>query len=334
MIPAGVSVAHNEAMPKPRKRLVSLSVTPYYHCISRCVRRAYLCGVDTTYGYDYEHRRQWIVSRMELLASVFAIDLCAYAVMSNHYHVVVRMDIERCKALSNREVAKHWLSLFKAPELVKRWLRGELLHRAEMFVVEALLGLWRRRLCDLSWFMRCLNEHIARRANEEDHCTGRFWEGRFKSQALLDERALLSCMAYVDLNPIRAGIAQTPETSDYTSIQQRISQPSNHHLLSFRNATSTNNDIPYAHSDYLQLVDWAGRAIRTNDKGVISEAIPPILERLNVAYEPLIKFLANKQLEPVNALGPASRIRDMAASLGMKFLRGVSLGKQLYPEPG
>jgi len=67
-----------------------------------------------------------------------------------------------------------------------------------------------------------LNEYISKRANIEDNCTGHFWESRFKSQALLDERALLTCMAYVDLNPIRACMAKTPETSEYTSIQERI----------------------------------------------------------------------------------------------------------------
>ena len=334
MIPTGGAGAHTQSMPKPRKRLVSLSTTPYYHCISRCVRRAYLCGVDISSGYNYQHRRQWVVQRLDLLCSVFAVDLCAYAVMSNHYHIVVRMDKQRCTALSNREVAQHWLSLFKAPELVKRWMRGEILNKAELFVVDTLLALWRRRLCDLSWFMRCLNEYIARKANEEDHCTGRFWEGRFKSQALLDKRALLSCMAYVDLNPIRAAIAQTPETSNYTSIQQRINRPNTHHLMPFKDQNHSNCTIPYSHRDYLQLVDWAGRAISADKKGVIPEAMPPILERLGMASEPLIRYLANKQQEPVNALGPASRLRDMAASLGMKFLRGVSLGKQLYPEPG
>ncbi|WP_133511163.1 hypothetical protein [Candidatus Thiosymbion oneisti] len=81
---------------------------------------------------------------------------------------------------------------------------------------------YRARLHDLSWFMRTLNEHIARRANAEDGVKGRFWEGRFKSQALLDEKALPAAMAYVDLNPVRAGLAETPEASDYTSIQERI----------------------------------------------------------------------------------------------------------------
>ena len=164
-------------MPQPRNRQVSLKDTPYYHCISRCVRRAFLTELELEYVND-------------------------------------------------------------------------------------LFATWRHRLCDLSWFMRCLNEPIARMANAEDHCTGRFWEGRFKSQALLDARALLACMAYVDLNPIRAAMASTPEQSDCTSIQERILHPEYSCLRPF--AEQDDVGIPYCLKDYLELVDWEGREIKHN----------------------------------------------------------------------
>ena len=91
-------------MPRPRKCLISLSDTPYYHCVSRCVRRAYLCGEDTVSGRSYEHRRQWVEDRLMLLAEVFCVDVCAFAVMSNHTHVVLRINKQKADALSIKEI--------------------------------------------------------------------------------------------------------------------------------------------------------------------------------------------------------------------------------------
>ncbi len=145
--------------------------------------------------------------------------------MSNHYHIVLKVDRERARALTDDEVLARWSRIFTGPPLVQRYLDPNLrpaMDAAELDRVREYAALYRERLSDLSWYMRVLNEGIARKANQEDGLKGRFWEGRFKSQALLDEQALLAAMAYVDLNPIRAGIADTPERSDYTSLQARL----------------------------------------------------------------------------------------------------------------
>ena len=317
-------------MPKARYRQVSVDNTPYYHCISRCVRRAFLCGSDPVSGYDFEHRRQWIVDRIKLLCSVFAVDLCAYAIMSNHYHIVVRINSEQVAEWSDEEVAKRWMKIFRGPLLMSQYLGNTDLTRTEQQRVEALFATWRERLCDLSWFMRCINEPIARMANREDHCSGRFWEGRFKSQALLDERALLACMAYVDLNPIRAAMAKTPEQSDYTSIQERINQPDNASLMAFDNKADT--AIPYNLKDYLELVDWGGREIKNNKRGYIPVHAPPILIRLKMDAAPVLDYLAKDDLPGFAALGPVSALKAFATSLGQKFIKGHAFANRLYPE--
>src|SRR5690606_36167965 len=211
-------------MTRARSTLISLSETPWYHVISRCVRRAYLCGADVHSGQCFEHRRGWIVERVKQLAGVFAIDIAAYAVMSNHYHLVVRVDAQRARGWSDDEVLSRWTKLFVGPEIVRRRLHAgdnDWDANSKRLLADYVEE-YRERLHDLSWFARVLNESIARKANAEDEVTGRFWDGRFKTQALLDHQAVLTAMAYVDLNPIRANIAATPETSGYTSVAERI----------------------------------------------------------------------------------------------------------------
>jgi len=317
-------------MPEPRYRQISVEDTPYYHCISRCVRRAFLCGSDPLTGFDFKHRRQWIVDRIKLLCSVFSVDLCAYAIMSNHYHIVVRINADEVKQWSDEEVARRWMMIFSGPLLMRLYLTNANMTSTELKCVADLLATWRERLCDLSWFMRCINEPIARMANREDHCSGRFWEGRFKSQALLDARAVLACMAYVDLNPIRAAMAKTPETSNYTSIQERIKHPQNSCLRPFTGKEE--NGIPLNLKDYLELVDWGGREIKRNKRGYIPASTPPILARLKMDASPVLDYFAKDDIPSLGALGPVSMLRAFAKSVGRKFIKGHSFGNRLCPE--
>ena len=209
-------------MTRPRKQLISIDDTPYYHITSRCVRRSFLCGVDQHTGENYEHRRQWIVDRIRILSSVFAIDICSYAVMSNNYHVTVKITPKQVEKLSDYEIMLRWLTIFKGTLLVQRYRSGEQLSEPERNAVSDTIPVYRTRLGDISWFMYCLNHPIAVQANKEDNCKGHFFEARFDSKSLDSFESLITCMAYVDLNPIRAGMATTPENSDYTSIQERI----------------------------------------------------------------------------------------------------------------
>jgi REP element-mobilizing transposase RayT len=294
-------------MTLPRKQLIAVEDTPYYHIVSRCVRRSFLCGTDKQTGQNYEHRRQWIEDRIRILSSIFAIDICSYAVMSNHLHIVVKLVPVQSDEWDETDVLKHWTSLFKGPFLVQKFMSGAQLDKAERAVLSTLIEQYRERLSNLGWFMKCLNEPIARQANKEDNCTGHFWEARYKSQALLTEEALLSCMAYVDLNPIRAKMSNTPEQSDHTSIKERIVPCFNLQqaiqqqlqqqilqqfdlplkpLLNFEGNTTkeTQTGILFSLTEYLQLVDDTGRMIRPDKCGAIPEQTAPILERLAISH--------------------------------------------------
>ena len=182
-----------------------------------------MCGDDPLSGKNYDHRKEWIRRRLEFLAANFAVDILGYAALSNHMHVVLRNRPDLAAQWSDEEVARRWWNLFPARKDEEgRPARPEPHELAMLQADEDALAEKRRRLSSISWLMRCLAEPIARRANRQDRCTGRFWDGRYKCQRLLDEAALLACSVYVDLNPIRAGAAATPETSRFTSAYDRI----------------------------------------------------------------------------------------------------------------
>ncbi len=317
-------------MPTPRKNQIDLSVTPYYHCINRCVRRAFLCGEDKQTGQSYEHRRGWIADKIKALAQTFAIDVAAYAVMNNHYHIVLRVDQAMAESWNSIEVIKKWTALFSQPVIISRFLKGECTSSAELKVVDEIIEEWRSRLMNISWFMRILNEYIARESNKEDKVTGRFWEGRFKSQALLDEQAVIACMAYVDLNPIRADMAKTPEKSDYTSIQERIQQAMKKEpcsLLCFSDKAThkvqKEKSIPFEHNDYLALVDWSGRAILQNKRGSIPENTPPILARLGIDEKDWLNHIRYFERQFPTVAGNIEKFRQLAEQTSRKWIKGM-----------
>lgn len=323
-----------------RRQQVNLDATPYYHCISRCVRRAYLCGNDPFSGQNYDHRKGWIINQIKCLGDVFAIDICSYAILDNHYHLVLRVNREQAEAWTEKAVIERWMALYRAPLIIERFTQGDALGPAELSAVSDIVTLWRTRLQDISWLMRGLNEKIARLANAEDQCKGRFWEGRFKSQALLDESAILACMMYVDLNPIRAGLAQSLVQSDYTSVQQRIQEHQDsvstaHNrptLLPFAvpgQGTET-SVIPFQFNDYLQLIDWTGRVIREDKKGAIPEHIQPILSLLDINPQEWTATVRHFGRRFFHAVGPVEAMRAWGRQINRLWLHGLSGSRRFY----
>lgn len=295
-----------------RSQQISLEHTCYYHCVSRCVRRAFLCGKDPVTGKDFSRRRQWIERRLARLVSVFAIDLLAYAVMNNHYHLVLRVNPEKAGDWRPEEVIERWRELFRVPD--------------GLDTDSAPIELWRERLSSLSWFMRCLNEPIARRANAEDNCTGRFWEGRFKCQALLDEAAVLRCMAYVDLNPLRAGLTKIPERAHYTSLNARTTG-CDRHLLPLESGGS--NMLSISLRDYLKLIDWSGRLVRLGKRASIPADTPVILQRLNIDGAAWRFDMRNYGRWYYRAVGCAHTVKAYCKHVGQQRLIHAIAGGQV-----
>ena len=307
----------------PRRRQICLSETCYYHCISRCVRRAYLCGIDALSGRSYQHRRGWLERQLLAQSQAFCIDLVGYAIMSNHYHVIVKVNLELATSLSDEEILAHWQMLYRLNPLMTRFQEGEVLTNTEMEIVKTEINRMRQVLTSISRFMGYVNERIARKANKEDDCKGRFWEGRFRSQALLDDTALLQCMAYVDLNPVRAGISQNPIRSDYTSIKRRLAGGYSG-LLRFRSnepdvTTDHYQHLPFRLDDYLELLDWSGRIIREDKPGAIPENVPPLIDQIGVAPVRWQTVMKPPVAWHQKALGSATHIKKYCQAIGQRW---------------
>ncbi len=317
-----------------------------YHCCVRCVRRAFLYGYDAVTNQDNSHRKTWILDRMRFLAGIFAIDVCAYAILANHYHNILRTRPDIAAGWSDWEVASRWLQLCPRKQGVKKKPLPSLEDQIRAILaspgrVEQL----RKRLCSLSWFMGRLNEFIARAANAEDKVKGRFWESRFKCQALLDDIAVIAGMAYVDLNAIRAGLASSLEESDFASIPERIrawqrenqaSTPTSQNTSPETTASanswlcpiSSNSQrrgiLDISETEYFDLVDQSGRIVREGKQGFIHPDLAPVLERIGAKPESWIDTISNFRTKFQLVAGKHSSIKKFADKIGVRWLTGMA----------
>lgn len=335
-----------------------------YHCRTRCVRQAYLCGVDERTGIDYNHRKSWVESRLKFLAAIFEIPIYSFAVMSNHLHVVLRTVPETAAGWSGAQVIEKAFAL--CPHKVSQVLgAGEPVEKlmAKADAHREFVEQWRSRLQDLSWFMRFLNEYIARRANREDGCKGRFWEGRFSCSLLADEGAILACMVYVDLNPVRAGIGEKPEDCRFTSIYNRIVARQSRERIQEQekvqrndaqlveklkrerkiaasdqwlcplNEVCTGRNVPLGlgFENYVELVDFTGRGIR-NGCGAIPLSLAPILDRLDLDQRNWLNTVNRFGSLYWRVAGRLEMLAEEARRVGQRWFRRSRDARNVYRE--
>jgi hypothetical protein len=298
-----------------RSEVFSYAEVAVVHVMTRVVRKSFLIGTDPETGKCYDHRRQWIEVELERLASGFAIDLISYALMSNHFHLVLRSRPDVVETWDDTEVARRWLVACPIRKGASEPTEAEL--NSIRFDADRVQEI-RRRLSDISWWMKLLCQRIAQRANRESEESGCFWSGRFKAVRLLDEAAVLACAAYVDLNPIRAAMVETLELSRFTSAQKRCeamrkeaasaaqatdspvlspdrflapveideqSDPVGPRASTSGHRASDKGFLPMSAVAYLELLDWTARRRVAGKRGATPEATPPILVRLSLTEE-------------------------------------------------
>jgi len=353
-------------MTTARCELVDVSVTRWYHCLSRCVRGGFLMGEG------FEDRKQWIEDRLELLDSAFSVSIGGFAIMDNHLHVLCRLNPDEASGWSDEDVARRWLKVFPPktlklddPKVVRAWVDQQ---TADAKRIQVL----RERLQDLGWFMKSLKEPLSRMANKQDGCRGAFWEARYKSIAILDTEALLATCAYIDLNPLAAGIAETPESSPHTSISQRVGHvreqgkieclkaardgsvagskaagdiEQSHWLVPLEdrrshangnsNANSQANSVregmleTFSLGSYLLLVDYTGRLFR-NGKANMNAGVKEVFERLGTSCEfwsdRIKKMLSSRDLRGSYFAANSEKVVELGGQRGKRALN-------LCPQP-
>ena len=324
-------------MATARKEVILEGAEAVYHCVSKCVRRAYLCGIDPYTGDDHTHRKEWIKSRIRELASVFAVEVSAYAIMSNHFHIILRTRPDMAEDWPDREVAERWLKLFSKsrpveddktpPQSEVKLLIGDPERMREL----------RQRISSLSWFMRSLNEYVSRRANQEDECKGRFWEGRFTCQTLLDESAVLACMAFVDLNPVRSGLVERLEDIDHTSMQERIelrrdSSGSAAWLCPIGDESPDGGKglLPIMLDQYIALIDWTGKQLRLDKPDTVPDHLAILLERLEINKDRWVETVVNYGRLFHRVAGRPESIANTARQAGITWMAGLTAGRQCF----
>jgi hypothetical protein len=349
-------------MTRARKEIIDESNPGFYHIIVRCVRQAFLCGYDKYSKRNYDHRKVWIRDRLKHLAEIFGVQVYSYAILCNHYHLALRNRPDLVAEWSDEEVAKRWWKLFpkrrKASGEAARPSKEELEELTKDFHVMALA---REKLSSISYFMQLQNQYIARISNVEDGCKGRFFDGRFKCTRLEDVPVIAVCMQYIELNPIRAGMAKSLDESEFTSAFERLmGEKAKRRVQGYERKRRKGEKLTarqkallkgeraklrdsqwlapldeegspfegFEVSEYLAMVEAGGRRVRSGKRGSVPESVPPLLERLDLDAKCWLEVLEGFGRLFFRVAGKGESMAAAAERAGRRSYHGVRAGRR------
>ena len=327
LMPTDIATELRQAfrMASARSLIVQPGQLGHFHCTVRCVQQMFLCGTDRATGTNYQHRRKWIEQRILELTEIFAVSVHSFAVMSNHLHLVLTVDPEQVRSWDDWDVAKRGVALYRrAHENDDKRHARALVWRD---IPEQIAKL-RRRLGSLSEFMKALNEYTVKAANKEAGRKGNFWDDRYGCQALLDEGALLAAMVYVDLNPIRAGMAPSIAESDHTSAQLRLQRIQDDRKrvrepLMPVAGPLRRQLIGMTQAMYLELVDSTGRKPDPGKRGHIQASTLAVLKQIGPTESQWLLQVRGIECRYWRAVGSANSLTLLAERLGQRWVRGL-----------
>lgn len=335
-----------------RRKLLGDPRQAVYHCWNRCVRRAFLCGRDPHTRKDYSHRRGWIMGREEQLAGLFAIDLEFRAELSNHLHLVLRTMPRVARRWTAEEVVRRWLTATRLAKCLTDEVPDPPADRvAELAKDKQLVARLRRRLSRISWFMGILCENVARRANQEDGCKGRFFESRFSCRQCTDVNEILLHGIYVDLNVYRAGEVDDPLGSPHTSIYQRLQahvqrkragnrpdgwvgeltlRPERKGDDALADGSRTGRRasdlglLPITLSGYVQLLRWTAGQLRSGQRDTLPADLMTVLDHFQVQPDHWLDTVAGYESTFGHAVGRAGTLSAVAKRMELQHLHGIA----------
>ena len=332
------------------------------HVINRTVRRCFLFGDDPLSGKNFDHRKDWIEQLLEDFAACFGIDLLCYSILSNHYHLILRTRPDVVASWNDTEVARRWWMICPLRKIDGKPAEPTEAELNSIRCCPVRLAEIRQRLSSVSWWMRLLNQRIAQRANQEESESGRFWQDRFRAIRLIDEESVLACAAYVELNPIRAAIAQTLEASEHTSVKRRVEaevakagsgnqspQQRRDAFLAKLTLDEANGSVgpvpsetgrrcsdkgflPMTTCEYLELVDWTARQVIAGKRGATPKDAPPILKRLGLELSSWRELVWSFEATFSHVAGRCHRVSSFRSHLTRRRFRMRSSARKLLPD--